>query len=410
MNIWYLSAHDQPEGHSARTYDYCVKFVQRGHRVTMFTNSYCHFTHCERLTEPVPWKIEMFDGVRVVWLKTVPYQGNGWGRGVNMLTNMVRSLQAACALKEKPDVVLGPSVPLFTALAAHMIAWMKKAAFVFEVRDIWPQALVDLGYITKSNPLFIIFRAVERYLYRKADQISAVLPLTYKHVENSGGDPSKVTWISNGIHLDRFEKLPEYGGGRPDRLTLLYVGGFSVSHAVQTIIEAAALIESDLGDACRFILVGAGSERAGCEARARELGLRNVEFRNPIPKSEVPDVLAEADILMVSVKDVPIYRYGINFNKVFDYLAAGRPILFACNAPNDPVREFGAGISVPPENPKQMAKAIRTFFSLTPSERCALGANGRRYAQKELDIDILAQRFEVLLLDAVKCAESRRAS
>ena len=410
MNIWYLSAYDQPEGQSSRTYDYCVQFTRLGHKVTMFTNSYCHFTHRERLTEPVSWKIEMFGDVRVVWLKTFPYKDNGWRRGVNMLSNMMRSLQAACSMTDRPDVVLGPSVPLFTALAACMIAILKKTAFVFEVRDVWPQALIDLGHMSRRSLVYVIFRVVERYLYLRADRISAVLPLTNVHVARSGGDASKVCWISNGLHMERFETVPVYGGGRKDRLTVMYIGGFSATHDVFTILNAAAMLKVELGSACRFILVGAGQERAECEARSRELRLYNVEYRDPIPKSSVPTLLAEADVLIASVKDTPVYQFGINSNKIFDYLAVGRPILFAGRTPNDFVKESGSGISVPPEDPAQMAEAIRRFFSMTPNERSLLGENGRRFARERLDVKILAARFEGLLTDAVIRAKKRRSS
>ncbi len=153
---------------------------------------------------------------------------------------------------------------------------------------------------------------------------------------------------------------------------------------------------------------GSGSERAKCEAMAQSTGLRNVEFRAPIPKGSVPALLGQADVLIASVKDVPVYRYGINFNKIFDYLAAGRPILFACNAPNDPVRESGSGISVQPEDPAQMAKAVQRFFSMKPEDRSRLGANGRAYAHERLDVKVLAEKFELLISDAVEGSTRRR--
>jgi len=115
-----------------------------------------------------------------------------------------------------------------------------------------------------------------------------------------------------------------------------------------------------------------------------------VEFRDPVPKAAVSSLLAEADLLIASVKDTSHYQFGINSNKLLDYLASGRPILFAGQAPNDPVKESGAGVTTSPENPMQMAEAIRAVFEMAPHERRRLGANGRRYAVEQLDVKILA--------------------
>ena len=114
MKVWYVSAYDQPKGQSTRTYDYSRELVARGHDVTMFCNGYCHFTGREHLNPGEAWRVEFVDGIRVVWLRTYHYRGNGVGRGLNMLTNVWRLIRATRALGLRPDVVLGPSVPLLT--------------------------------------------------------------------------------------------------------------------------------------------------------------------------------------------------------------------------------------------------------------------------------------------------------
>src|SRR5713101_1891338 len=213
MNIWYLSAHDQPKGQSSRTYDFSRELVRRGHKVTMFTNSYCHWTHVERLAPHEKWRIEGTDGIRVIWLRTVHYTGNGLRRGMNMLSNAWRSIQIARTLPDRPDVVIGPSVPLGTGWAASKIARMTGAAFVFEVRDVWPIALVDDGNFSKNSPIYYAFRFIEKYLYRKSQRISATMPFLYRHVSESGSNPDKVTWIPNGVDFERFSGFEVYDGG-----------------------------------------------------------------------------------------------------------------------------------------------------------------------------------------------------
>ena len=136
MEIWFFSAYDQPHGHSSRTFWYASELAKRGHKVTMLTNSYCHFTHVDVRTFCEKWKIEQIDGVRVVWLKTISYEGNNWKRAVNMLLNAFRCRQFSRQKNEHPDIIVGPSVPILTGLAASCVAKRKNAAFIYEVRDL----------------------------------------------------------------------------------------------------------------------------------------------------------------------------------------------------------------------------------------------------------------------------------
>lgn len=402
MNIWYLSAHDQPKGISSRTYDYSRELVRRGHRVTMFTNSYCHFTHRERLALREKWRTEEIDGIRVIWLKTIPYTGNGWRRGANMLSNAFRSLEVAQTLPDKPDVVVGPSVPLGTGWAASRIAVMKEAAFVFEVRDVWPIALVDDGGLSRRSPIYFAFRLLEKSLYRKAHRISATMPFIFRHVAESGGNPEHVTWIPNGVNFDGYRELAPYDGGKTRPLVAMYVGGFGNAHDVITLVKAAALLRQRGIDDYRFVLVGDGVKRQECRREAAAHALSNVEFHDPVPKSEVPRLQAGADVLIAAVLDSKAYRFGLNLNKLFDYLASERPVLFSGNAPNDPVAESGAGFSIPPERPEEMAGALEQLLKMRPEERAEMGKRGRAYVEREFDITRLAERMESLFVQAIR--------
>lgn len=409
MNVWYLSAHDQPKGQSARTYEFSQELLKRGHRVTMFTNSYCHWTHRELLEPGEKWRIEEVEGIRVVWLRTVHYSGNGLDRGANMLSNAWRCLQVARILDDRPDVVIGPSVPLGTGWAAARIAAQKGAAFVFEVRDVWPIALVDDGGLSRNHPIFHVFRYLEKSLYSRAHRISATMPFVFNHIAESGGDPSKVTWVPNGVNFDRFADYGGYDGGTKLPLTAMYIGGFGNAHDVITIVRAAKILQDRNIDDFRFVIIGSGPKKAECIREAEKANLTNVEFRDPIPKAEIPKTQMESDILLAAVLDSPIYRFGLNLNKMFDYFASERPVIFSGKAPNDPVVEAGAGFSVSPENPEAMADALLILLSMSPEERQAMGQRGRSYI-KEFDMRELSGRMESLLLQAIQDKEAATCS
>ena len=406
MNIWYLSAHDQPQGQSSRTYDFSRELVKRGHHVTMFTNSYCHWSHVELLAPHEKWRIEAIDGIRVVWLRTIHYTGNGFGRGANMLSNAFRSIQVARILSDKPDVVIGPSVPLGTGWAASKIAKMRTAPFVFEVRDVWPIALVDDGSLSKRNPLYPAFRFLEKYLYRTAQRISATMPFIFQHVSESGSNPEKVTWIPNGVSFDRFSGFEGYDGGTKLPLVVMYVGGFGAAHDVITIVRAADVLQKKGDERFRFVIVGDGVKRAECQQEASLNGLSNIEFRDPIPKSDIPRIQLESDVLLACVLDSDAYRFGLNLNKIFDYFASERPVIFSGNAPNDPVAESGAGFSIPPENPDALVEALKKLLGMSPQERISMGKKGRRYVENKFDMRKLGGQMETLLLQAIRDRET----
>jgi glycosyltransferase involved in cell wall biosynthesis len=401
MKIWYVASYDQPKGQSTRTYDYSLELVRRGHEVTMFTNGYCHFTHTERLREDELWRVEMMDGIRVVWLKTHPYVGNGLDRGLNMVDNVRRVLQSSKALGDCPDVVLGPSVPLLTGWAAARLADRYRVPFIFEVRDVWPDALVDMGGLRKNGLMYHAFRYVEKLLYRKAARISSTLPYLAEHVTGSGSDPAKIVYLPNGIDLTPYSSETSYDGGIGRQLVVMYVGGFGLDHDVPTIIRAAKILQ-DLGDQrFRFIVIGGGVRKTLCVEEAQSYMLRNLEFRDPVPKASLPDVQKDADILVAAITDSKSYRFGLNLNKLCSYFASARPVLFSGNPPNDPIAESGAGISVNAEDPQAMVDGLRELARLAPAERVSMGELGREYAKTTLSMEALGNRMEKMLSSAI---------
>jgi glycosyltransferase involved in cell wall biosynthesis len=401
MNVWYVSAYDQPKGQSPRTWDFCVELLRRGHTVTMFTNSFCHFTRHERLTPGEKWRVELIDGVRVVWLKSIRYEGNGIGRGLNMLQNAWGVLRSARLLQDKPDVVLGPSVPLFAGWAAERLATRFRVPFIFEVRDVWPDALVDIGGLTRANPIYTVFRIVEKRLYKKAARISSTVPHLGDHVAKSGSDPNKIVVMPNGIDLSAFDEVGPYNGGSSEHVLVMYVGGFGLDHDVPTIIEAAKILQ-DSGDCrFRFVLIGGGVRKAHCEALARRYQLRNLVLREPVPKTSLPEVQRDADILVAAITDSPSYRFGLNLNKLCTYFASGRPVLFAGNPPNNPVLESGSGVSVEAENPSALVAGLREIADAPRADRIRMAAAGREYARNTLGIEVLGTRMEAMLATVV---------
>jgi glycosyltransferase involved in cell wall biosynthesis len=314
-----------------------------------------------------------------------------------MLSNAQAIMRASVALRERPNIVLAPSVPPLTGLVGLFLARRYGAAYVHEVRDVWPAALVDYGAMKRSTPIYVAFRAIEKLLYKRADRISSVFPHLHAHVSASGADPRKLVWLPNGINLSGLPRDDDYSGGTDHNLHVMYVGGFGTSQDIESILKAAKLLQDAGESAFTFSLVGGGVKENEYRQKAEMLGLKNVRFQGTIPKSEVHKAQLSADILIATINDAKAYRFGINLNKLLGYFASSRPVIFGGNTTYDPVKEAQAGISVPAHSPQLIVDALHELRKLGARQRAALGRNGRKFLEERLEISVLGKRMDQMI-------------
>ena len=219
----------------------------------------------------------------------------------------------------------------------------------------------------------------------------------------------RVVWIPNGVDLSLFPSAS--AALAPDGVfTLMYFGAHGQANGLDNVLQAMAeLQEMSAEQHIRLRLIGDGPLKDELIAQAKTLGLRNVIFEQSVPKIQIPIVAAQADAFVIAVLDLPeLYRFGISMNKLFDYLAAERPIVMASNAANSPVAEAGAGLIVAPAQPKALARAIAQIAATPLAERQRMGRAGREYVEQNHGFDQLAGRFAAVL-DAVRSEyEGRR--
>ena len=397
MNLWIFNHHalTPEQGGGTRHLDYARRLVADGHRVTIFASSFHYATHEDFKTYPpgTDFLKEEYDGVEFVWIRTRPYRGNGVARVLNMLDYLRKALRIAKKrMPDRPDIVVGSSVHLFAVLAGYRCARYYGVPFVMEVRDLWPQTLIDMG-MSRRHPFIVLLGWLEKYLYRRADAVVTNLPYASGYIRRFVPE-EKIHWIPNGVDLSRRTEIVPYSFEKGS-FHVLYAGAVGRANQLDILIEAAKRLA---GEPVRFHIVGDGPERGRLERLARELGVADaVTFHGAVDKTTAVSMINGADLLFFPLADSPVFRYGIASNKLFDYLASRRPVLFASNAKNDPVKEAGAGISVPAEDPAATAEAVRTFLKMPPEARERLGENGFAYVDARYDIGKLARRFEELL-------------
>ena len=402
MNIWILNHYaDSPDGQATRSYDLSKQLVERGHRVTILAAGFSHYKFQEVHLRPgESWREEDCNGVRFVWLKTFPYRKNDWRRVLNMASYAWRAFRHCLRVPEAPDAIIGVSVHPLAALAGWAASRVRRGRFFIELTDLWPEVLIDFGMISRRNPIAWVLRALEKFLYRRAERIIMIWPRTGEYVQRLGISPEKVVWIPHLADVSRYESLKPYDGRVGERFTLMYLGSFASSTAMEVILKSARILQDRGRRDIRFVLVGGGTDKSRMCALATQWGLENVEFPGLVPKKDIVNVMGDADAFVLSLKDAPLLKYGISLNKVCDYLASGRPTILAGNPGYDPIQQAGAGLSVPAEDPKALADAIELLIALPAEQRVQMGVNGREYLGRVHGLRVLADRLEKTLQGA----------
>lgn len=379
-----------------RHYDFAKELVKRGHQVTIIASSF-HYSKYQEMKDYAvsSYLVEMIDGVRFIWLKTPPYFGNGVGRVKNMLGYTYNALKLIPKLKlEKPDIIVGSSVHLFAVWAAYRFSKKYRVPFIMEVRDLWPKTLIDMG-ISKWHPFIIMLGFLERYLYKKADKIISNLPYAYEYIEQFV-DKSKIVWISNGVDLSNIKYAPKI---KTEKFVISYAGAIGVANNLQLLLEVANKLK-DKKD-IYFRIVGEGAEKESLINFVAQNNLQNVSIENPVPKNKVTRILQNSAVLYFNLKDSPVFNYGISSNKLFDYMASGRVIIFSTNAKNNPIKDANAGYSIEPDNIETLKNTILDIYHLPNEERLKIGSKIRQYAEDNYAIKVLVDKFEHLLMAEV---------
>jgi glycosyltransferase involved in cell wall biosynthesis len=319
---------------------------------------------------------------------------------ISFLSFMLSSF--AAGLRVGPvDLVWGTSPPIFQGFSAWSLARLKRAAFLFEVRDLWPLFAVAVG-VLKSRSLIRLAEGVERWLYHRADVVVVNSPGFVDHVRSRGA--RSVELVPNGVDVTMFDPAATGARFRSDhslegKYLVVYAGAHGISNDLGVVLDAARRLR-DREDIL-FVLIGDGKEKPSLQARARQEGLSQVRFLPPVPKREMAEVLAAADACIAILKPLDAYKTTYP-NKVFDYMAAARPVILAIDgAIRDVVETAGAGLFVPPGDAEAMAGAVQWLADHREEGR-AMGRAGRKHAEENFHRSLLAARLERVMTDLVE--------
>ena len=400
VHILFLSDNFPPETNApaSRLHEHATRWVKAGHDVTVITCAPNFPTGKVFAGYRNRWRsVEQVDGIRVIRVKTYITANEGFLlRTLDYMSFMVAGFWAGL-FERRADLIVATSPQFFCALGGYLLSLLRRKPFVLEIRDMWPDSIVAVG-VMKEGTIVGTLRQLEMFLYRRAKAIVVVTSGFKQEMIRRGVDGAKIQVVYNGADLRWCNPRPRDAGfaseyGIEDKFTVGYFGTLGLAHALQNVLKAAELLRHRADIV--FLFVGAGAESESLQATAGELGLMNVRFAPPRPKSEMSRLWSICDLALIPLADHAVYKTVIP-SKLFEAMAHEVPLLMALpqGEATSIVETTGCGLAIRPENPEDMARAVELLADdpvklkeLRHAARCATPRFSRELqAQAMLDV------------------------
>ena len=405
MHIIYFHQHfSTPSGSKGiRSYEMAQRLIARGHQVTMVCGS-CGggetgieqpFVKGERR--------DKVDGIDIIEFDLAYSNSDGFiMRALTFAKFALRS--TGLVFSEKYDLVFATTTPLTAGIPGIFARWLRRKSFVFEVRDLWPELPKAMGVIT--NPLVLgAMSLLEWVTYRSAHRCIGLSPGIVEGIAARGVAKERIELVPNGCDLTIFaaEQMPwRPEGVKPEDLMAVFTGTHGMANGLDAVLDAAAELKKRKRVDIKLVLIGQGKLKPHLFERAKQEGLDNVIFHDPVNKKRLAGLMASADIGLQILANVPAFYYGTSPNKFFDYIAAGLPVLN--NYPGwlaDLIKEYGCGYVIQPEKSQAFADALEQAAD-NREQLLETGFKGRQLAKQEFDRIKLSNRFVDWLEGAAK--------
>jgi glycosyltransferase involved in cell wall biosynthesis len=389
-------------GMDYRQYYLAREWVKMGHDVTILGASFSHL----RIQQPDVRKNlqeEWVEGIRYVWIKTPSYSNSGFRRIFNMVAFILKAIwfYPVIAKRYKPKSVFVASTYVLDIYPGWLISKRSGARLIYELHDLWPLSPMLIGGYHKYHPFILMVQAAENFACHRCDYFISVLVNAKEYLVAHGMHEDRFVYVSNGFseehfqsarkpipveHLKLFETLRV-----KQKIVVGYTGGHAPSNALESFILAAKKLAFRTEIA--FVLVGTGSQKEELIKLANSHEQESIFFLTPVTKDAIPDLLSRCDILYAGGGSSVLHQYGTAFNKITDYMLAGKPIVFAVDDPHSVVEQVECGIQVGAEHVEAISDAIRKLAQMSVSQREAIGIKGREYAERELGYSSIARKI-----------------
>ena len=399
MNILYINhyAGSPDMGMEFRPYYLSEEWVKQGHHVTIIAGDYSHLRKHNPSVKH-DFQSEMIKGIEYVWIKTGMYEGNGIKRALSM-GKFVRKLiinSKKIADKWRPDIIIASSTYPLDTYAAQCIRHYSNAKYVHEVHDMWPITLIELGGMSKYHPFVLLMQLAENSFCKHSDYVVSLLCASKNYFVSHGMDPLKFRCVMNGIVEQEWENPlplnPLHGEvidayHNEGKHVICFFGSITKSYAIEYLLRAINEMDSS---SIAVVIVGEGNQKKELMSQYQN---ENISFLPKIDKLMIPSLLEKVDSIYVGALKNDMFRFGVCMNKIFDSMMAGKPLLYAVDAPNNFALDYNCGISVEAENDEEIKRGLLKLLDLSHEEMKQMGNNGKKAIVECFTYDKLAKHF-----------------
>ena len=403
-NVWivnHYAASILKDGRYERHAAFAKYLPEYGWKATIFSASTTHPSGEQRLRGLRMRRVVPDMNGCFVWVRTPSYRGSGVRRVIGMVAFAMMMLFPSTTRRiAAPDVVIGSTVHPLAAWAGWRLARRYRVPFIFEIRDVWPDTLVHMGRMGPDSAATRILRKLMVGLCERASLVLSPLPGVGRFLAEAGLEGKPFAWVSNGVEGELRPVPPEPS----EPFTFMYLGSHGNANALEALLDAFDIFLRRNREArSNFRLIGDGPNKDALIAHAKSLtSCAEISFEDRVPKAKVLELAQQANCHVVNMRNLEVYKFGISLNKLFDYLLSGRPVIFASNAMNNPVKEARAGLTVTADDREGLADAMETMHAMSPAEREELGMNGRDHVLRHFTYAELTQKLAGALNVAVK--------
>ena len=414
MNVWIVNHYAIPPsmGGLVRHY-YFSKYLQKnGHKVKIFTSSKIHNTEINMIQDEALYKEQLMDGVEYTFVRSRDYKGNGLDRIVNMIDFpfQIRRTMKTFYKQEKPDVIYTSSPDLFVAFFALLFGRGHKIPVVVEIRDLWPESIVEYNGMSKKNPIIQVLYQLEKWIYKKADRLIFTMPGGKDYIKDKKWDKvvdlEKVFHVNNGVDLEEFDNnvktltLTDNDLEDDSKFKVVYVGSIRRANNVENLVQVAKVLSEQQENDISILIYGDGTERAQLEKECQEGELHNIKFKGKVDKKYIPYILSKSDLNILNYKQAGTWKYGGSQNKQFEYLASGRPICSNVKMGHSIIEKFACGVEENIDTVKRYVEVIRVYKEM-PKEVYEEQCTNARTAAEGYDYEILGSKIERMLKETM---------
>ncbi len=414
MKIWIVNHYAIPPKYGGlnRHYYFTKHFTCRGHDVKIFTSSKVHNTNINFNENNALYFDKEIDGVNYTYIRSSEYSGNGLKRIFSFLEFPQRAMKTLKKLEksgQRPDVLYASSPELFSTYATLRYGKKRNIPVVVEIRDLWPESVIEYTRLTRKNPIIMILFRLEKWIYQQADRIVFTMEggkdyiLSKNWGQSQGGtiDTEKVRHVNNGVDLELFEKNSleypiEDAQLDSEKFKVVYTGSVRKVNSMGLLVEAAKVLQDRGIDDVVMVIYGDGTEKAELEARSREYGLNNLFFRKRVDKGYIPSILKKSDLNIFIGPNAGIYNYGLSLNKLFDYMAAGKPIMTNITSGHDNLKGYQCGKVVENKSAEALVEGILEFKNMNEEDYQSYCHNAKK-AARDFDYKVLAGKMEQIM-------------